>query len=127
MSLEVDNRPADVPIPYQREDEGFIYLNQPSTDWAQGQNPHGIQVHEKQLNDQQSKPTSRLSGRNTAETSRFMVFWSVLFCLVSVLAIVAAGVTGSIAARRGRNLNSWLVFFPQAGLKSTNANSLISV
>ena len=35
----------------------------------------------------------------------------VLFCFISVLAFVAAGITGSMAAKRGRNLNSWSVSF----------------
>ena len=39
-----------------------------------------------------------------------MLCQSALCALVLVLAVVAAGVAGSIAARRGKHLNAWFAF-----------------
>ena len=111
MSLEVDDRQGNAPIPYQREDEGFIYLNEPGTRWHHGQNTHGEQTHEKHLETQPSKPKGRFFGKDTAVPIRPIFFWSVLFFFISVLAVVAAGITGSMAAKRGSNLSSWSVSF----------------
>ena len=111
MSLEVDGRQDNAPIPYQREDEGLIYLNGPGTRWHHGQHLHGEQTHEKHLEIQPSKPEGHSCGQVTAVPTRATFFWSVLFCFVSVLAVVAAGISGSVAAKRGKNLNSWSVPF----------------
>ena len=111
MSLEVDGRQGDAPIPYQREEEGFVYLNQPGTPWHHGQNLDGEQTHENHLETDSSKSKGRFWGKDTAVPSRAFFFWSVLFCFISVLAVVAAGITGSMAAKRGSNLNSWSVPF----------------
>ena len=111
MSLEVDGRQGDAPIPYQREDEGFIYLNQPGTHLHGGQNLHGEQAHENHLENQPSKPKGRFFGKDAAVPTRLIFFWSVFFCFIAVLAVVAAGITGSMAAKRGSNLNSWSVSF----------------
>ena len=48
MSLEVDGRQNNAPIPYQREEEGLIYLNGPGNRWHHGQNLHVQQIHETQ-------------------------------------------------------------------------------
>ena len=111
MSLEVDGRQGDAPIPHQREEEGFIYLNQSGTPWHHGENLHGDQTHENHLETDPSKSKGRISGKDTAVPTRPIVFWSVLLCFISVLAVVAAGITGSMAAKRGSNLNSWSVPF----------------
>ena len=112
MSLEVDGRQGNAPIPYQREDEAFIYPNEPGTRWHHGQNLHGEQPHEKHFETQPSKPQGHVFGKDTAvPTTRPIFFWSVLFCFISVLAIVATGITGSMAAKRGSHLSSWSVSF----------------
>ena len=111
MSLEVDGRQGNAPIPYQREDEGFIYLNEHGSHTHDGQNLHGEQAHENNLEIQPSKPKGRFFGKDAAVPTRRIFFWSVFFCFISVLAVVAAGVTGSMAAKRGSNLNSWSVSF----------------
>lgn len=36
MSLEVDGRQGAAPIPFQREDENFKYLNEADTQWHLG-------------------------------------------------------------------------------------------
>ena len=109
MSLEVDGRQGNAPIPYQREDEGFIYLNEAGTPWHHGQRLHGEQTHENHLEIQPSKPSGHIFGKDTAVPTRPVFFWSVLFCFISVLAVVAAGITGSMAAKRGSHLDSWSV------------------
>lgn len=127
MSLEVDGRQGAAPIPFQREDEHFKYLNEADTQWHHGQNPYEVGAQEKQLDSEPSKPTRRFHGKNIIVSSRIIVFWSVTFGLVSVLAIVAAGVVGSVAARRGRNLSSWSVLFLHAFWRRANADSSIQV
>ncbi len=99
-----------------------MYLNEHHAHRDHAQGSQGAQTNEKQLDTQPSKPTRRFYGKNVAVSSRLIVFWSVVFCLVSVLAVVAAGVTGSIAARRGRSLNSWSVFLPASFFRE-NANA----
>ena len=111
MSLEVDGRQGNAPTPYQRDDEGLIYLNGPGTRWHHGQNLHGEQTQEKRLENQPSKPKGHSVGQVTAVPTRPTFFWSVLFCFICVLAVVAAGITGSMAARRGKNLDSWSLPF----------------
>lgn len=111
MSLEVDDRPGNAPIPYQREEEGFIYLNEPGIPWHSEQNLRKEQTHENHLETDPSKPKGRFFGKDAAVPTRPIFLWSVLFCLISVLAVVAAGITGAMAAKRGSNLSSWYVSF----------------
>ena len=108
MSLEVDGRLGGVPIPSHTEDEGLNFDGH-RTHWDHAQNTYGVQP---ELDLQPSKSTQRPQKQQTGVPSRIVVFWSLTFCVFSVLAVVAAGVAGSIAARRGRNLNSWSVFLP---------------
>lgn len=127
MSLEVDGRQGAAPIPFQREDENFKYLNEADTQWHHGQNSYEEGAQEKQLDSEPSKPTRRFHGKKIVVSSRVIVFWSVTFGLVSVLAVVAAGVVGSLAARRGRSLSSWSVLFLHALSRRANADSSIQV
>lgn len=127
MSLEVDGRQGAAPIPFQREEEHFKYLNEADTQWHHGQNSYEVGAQEKQLDSEPSKPTRRFHGKNIVVSSRVIVFWSVTLGLVSVLAVVAAGVVGSVAARRGRNLSSWSVLFLRAFSRRANADSSIQV
>ena len=110
MSLEVADHSRDAPIPSHLEDEGFMYPNDHRTHWDHGKYPYGTQPNAQHPDTQLSKPTRSVYRKTIAVSSRFIVFWSVMFCLFAVLAVVAAGVAGSIAAKRGRNLNSWSVF-----------------
>lgn len=108
MSLEVDGRLGRVPIPSHTEDEG-LNVDGHRTHWDHAQILYGEQP---ELDLQSSTSTQRPQKQQTGVPSRIVVFWSVTFCIFSVLAVVAAGVAGSIAARRGRNLSSWSVFLP---------------
>lgn len=127
MSLEVDARPRGVPVASQREDEGFKYLNEQSTHGYRGQIPYGVLPDARHLETQISMPTPRSHEKKITVPSRFVVFWSIMFCLVSVLAVVAAGVAGSIAVRRERDLSTWYFLLLRACLKSTSADSPITV
>ena len=113
MSLEVDRRSGNVPISYQRQDKGFntsggYFHGDPSN--AQGPNTlctNGEQIQVQQL----SQPKHREQGRKVQVRPGFMLCQSALCALVLVLAVVAAGVAGSVAVRRGKHLNAW---FPLA-------------
>ena len=126
MSLEVYDHQDSAPIPSRSEDEGFKYLDEPRTHLHLGPNSYGVQAHGEHFNTEPSKPKERFYGKKIVIPSRLIVFWSVVFGLVSVLAVVAAGITGSMAAKRGRSLNSWSVFF-RGLLGSANAESWIQV
>ena len=102
MSLEVAGHHGGAPIPSHLEDEGLIYLNDHRTHLDHEKHSYRTEPHS-----QLSKSKQRFFGKNIAVTSRFMIFWSIILCLLAVLAVVAAGVAGSIAAKRGRNLSSW--------------------
>ncbi len=126
MSLEVDGRPGNVPISYQRDNEGLVYHGQnvyenPSnTENPSAAGTIGDNAHPKEL----SKSKDLARGGKVRVRPRFIFCWGTLFALVSILAIVAAGVAGSIAARRGNHLDTWSVFaFPapkSATLKQLN-------
>ena len=117
MSLEVDGRYGNVPTPCQRESESFKYFNgDPSYSI-----PPTAEVHdavgtasEHVGPPEMSKPTNLGLGRRVRMRKGLIFCWSALFALVSVLAIVAAGVAGSIAARRGKNMDAWFVHCFQA-------------
>ncbi len=115
MSLEVDGRSGDVPISYQRDSEGLVYhgLNtykNPSN--TQSPSATGT-VRDNAQPNELSKPKDLAQGGRVRVRPRFIFCWGTLFALVSILAIVAAGVAGSIAVRRGNNLDTWSVLaFP---------------
>lgn len=110
MSLEVDARHDGAAIPSRREEEDFKYLHGPRTHWVSGQGSYGVQVSAKQFDSKASRSSRRSRGKKLVVSFRVIVFWIVVICLLALLAIVAAGVAGSMAARRGRNLNSWSIF-----------------
>lgn len=111
MSLEVDGRPGDVPILHQREEENLMYLNGQRIygSASNAQDPYSAcgnaEGHE--------QPQQRLEAKDLGQEGRmrvrleFMFRWSFWLALVSVLAVVAAGVAGSIAARRGKQIDTW--------------------
>lgn len=114
MSLEVDGRTGGVSIAYQREGEGFKYINSQDTyaNPSSAQDPYAAGTSGRYFQPQQlSKP------KKLGQGTRFRVRPGFVFCLgvlVSVLAIVAAGVAGSIAAERGKHVDTWYVFAFQA-------------
>ena len=110
MSLEVAGHHGGAPIPSHLEDEGLMYLNDHRTHLDHEKHSYGTEPHFQHPDTQLSKSKQRFFGKNIAVPSRFIVFWSIIFCLLAVLAVVAAGVAGSIAAKRGRNLSSWSGF-----------------
>lgn len=112
MSLEVDGRSGGVPITHQREGEGFKYINgqisyeSPSN--ARNSYAAGISgscVQPQQL----SNPEDLGQGGKIRPRPRFIFCWGLSFACVSVLAVVTAGVAGSIALRRGQHVNAWFV------------------
>ena len=112
MSLEVDGRPGNGLISYQRDNEGLVYHGQnifenPSnTQNSSAAGSVGDNAQPKEL----SKPKDLAQDGRVRVCPRFIFCWVTLFALVSILAIVAAGVAGSIAARRGNHLDTWSVF-----------------
>ena len=109
MSLEVDGRSGDVAIAYQRQEETFLYANgdNPSEIPPNGQTSYagGTMAESKQP----SKPEDLGQGRRLRVRPGFMISSILVFALVAVLAIVAAGVAGSIAVRRGKHIDTWFV------------------
>ena len=113
MSLEVDGRPGSVPITHQREEEGLKYLNGQST-YGNHSNAHesysvGGNVEGREPSQQRSMAEDLGQEPRLRLRLGFMFRWGFLFALVSVLAIVAAGVAGSIAAKRGEHFDTWYV------------------
>ena len=120
MSLEVDGRPGSVAIPYPRESEGFKYINgkAPNENSYNAQNSYlagTIEEHAPIEPKQLSDPKDLGHGGRVLVRVRkgYIVSVAVIFALVSVLAIVAAGVAGSVAARRGKHIDAWFVLFIQ--------------
>ena len=117
MSLEVDGRHGNFPVPCQRESEGFKYVNT----HISCSTPPTAEVHDAVgTASEHVEPLEMSKSRNLGLGRRVRVrqspifCWSALFALVSVLAIVAAGVAGSIAARRGKHIDAWFVHCFQA-------------
>ena len=115
MSLEVDGRPGTVPIPYPRQEESLKYMSAQTAfeNLSNTQNPFTADTNTEPTQTQSlqlSKPRDLGQGRRVRMRPSFIVFWSVMFALVSVLAIVATGVAGSIAVRRGKHVDTWFVF-----------------
>ena len=113
MSLEVDGRPGSVPIALQREEESLKHLNGESTygnhinaqdSYSVGGNPEGREPPQKD-----SKANDLGQGGRLRVRLGFILRWGFLFALVSILAVVAAGVAGSIAAKRGKQFDTWYV------------------
>lgn len=114
MSLEVDGRTGGVSIAYQREGEGFKYINSQDTyaNPSSAQDPYAAGTSGRYIQPQQL-PKRKDLGQGT----RFRVRPGFVLCLgvlILVLAIVAAGVAGSVAAKRGKHVDSWYPFAFQA-------------
>ena len=110
MSLEVDGRPGGVPIIHQREGEGFKYINGHYESPSNTPNPYAAGINESSLQLQQlSKPKDVRQGGKVRPRPRFIFCRGLSFAFVSVLAVVAAGVAGRIALRRGQYVNAWFV------------------
>lgn len=109
MSIEVDGRPGDVPISYQRDSEGLVYHGQNTYENPSNtQSPSAAGIFgENSQPKELSKPKDLAQGGKVRVRPRFIFCWGTLFALVSIVAIVAAGVAGSIAARRGNHLDTW--------------------
>ena len=113
MSLEVDGRHGSVPIMHQREAEGFKQVT--------GDVSYNIrrtaEVHDAVGTAggyvgplKTSKSRNLGLGRRVRVPQGLIFCWGVLSALVFVLAVVAAVVAGSIAARREKQIETW--FFP---------------
>ena len=113
MSLEVDGRPGSVPIVHQREEENLMYLNGQRIygNVSNAQDPYRVsgnaEGHEQPR--QCSKAKDIREGGRIRVRLGFMFRWGSWLALISVLAVVAAGVAGSIAARRGKQFDTWYV------------------
>lgn len=113
MSLEVDGRSGGIPVPHQHEGEVFKYMNGQDTYYTPSltQNSYvtgNIGGHSQ--HQQTSKPEeSRQEGRLRVRPGSIFRWW-FLFVLLAVLAVVVAGVVGSVAAKRRKNLDTWYVF-----------------
>ena len=125
MSLEVDGRPGSVLILHQREEESVKYLNGQSTygDPSNARDPYSLggnaEEHEKPQ--QHSKAKGLGQGGRVRVRLGFIFHWGFLFALVSVLAVVAAGVAGSIAAKRGKQFDMWYVIASPSSCKGFRA------
>ena len=121
----MDDRHGNVPIPHQRESEGFMQVH--------GDGPHNIPPTAKVQDavgtaSEYIGPVKMLKPRNLGLGRRVRVrqgvifCWGVLFALVSVLAVVVAVVVGSIAARREKQIETWffLYFKPMQGFSFTD-------
>ena len=113
MSLEVDGRSGGVPMPHQHESEGFKYMNGQDTYY----NPFRTQdryitgtAGEDSQHQQPSKPEESGQGGKLRVRPGSIFRWWSLFILLAVLAVVVAGVVGSVAAKRRKNLDTWYVF-----------------
>ena len=113
MSLEVDCRPGNVPIAHQREEESLKYLDGQSTygNHSNAQDSHSVGGNAEGREPPQQRSKAKDLGQGTRHRLRlgFMFRWGFLFALVSMLAVVAAGVAGSIAAKRGKQFGTWYV------------------
>lgn len=126
MSLEVDGRTGGVPIAHPREGEGFIYINGQDTyaNPSSARNPYAAGTSGRYVQPQQlSKP------KDLGQGTSFRLRPGFVFCLgvlVSVLAIVAAGVAGSVAAKRGKHLDTWYVFaFQRSAFSCTDSRDIV--
>ena len=113
MSLEVDGRSGGVPMLHQHESEGFKYMNGQDTYYnpSRTQDPcitgtAGKDSHR----EQPSKSEESGQGGKLRVRPGSMFRWWFLFVLLAVLAVVVAGVVGSVAAKRRKNLDTWYVF-----------------
>ena len=112
MSLEVDGRSGGVPMPHQQEGEAFKYANRqdtyynpsPTQDLYTTGTAGGYSQHQQTPKTEETGQGGRFRVRRGS-----MVWWWISFVLVVVLAIVVAGVVGSIAAERKKHLDSWYV------------------
>ena len=111
MSLEVDGRPGNVPIAHEREDESLKYLKRHSTfgNHSNTQDSYNLggDVEGREPPQQRSKSKDLGQGTRLRLRLGFMFRWGFLLALVSVLAVVAACVAGSIAAKRGKHFDTW--------------------
>ena len=113
MSLEVDGRSGGVPMPHQREGEAFKYTNRqdiyynpsPSQDPYTTGTAGGYSQHQQTPKTEESGQGGRLRVRPGS-----IFRWWFLCVLVAVIAIVVAGVVGSVAAKRKKHLDTWYVF-----------------
>lgn len=125
MSLEVDGRPGSVPILHQREEESLKYLNGQSTyeDPSNAQDPYSVggNAEEHEQPQQRSKAKDLGQGGRLRVRLGFIFRWGFLFALVSVLAVVAAGVAGSIGAKRGKQFDMWYVIASPSSCKGLHA------
>ena len=125
MSLEVDSRPGSIPILHQREHEGFKYLNGQSIygNPSNAQDPYRVGGNNEGHEQRQQRSDAKDPGQGGRFWVRlgFMFRWSFLFALVSVLALVAAGVVGSIAAKRGKQFDTWCVMAFPSTFKALHA------
>lgn len=125
MSLEVDGRAGSVPISYQREDEGFKFTSGGyfGGDPSHAQNPNTLRTNGEQIQVQQlSQPKHREQGRKVQVRPGFMLCQRALCALVLMLAVVAASVAGSIAARRGKHLDAWFALTLEMRRKHINSD-----
>ena len=113
MSLEVDGRSGSVPMPRQHEGEGVKYMNGQDTYYnpSPTQDPYTMGTAGGYSQSQQSPKTEESGQGRRLRVRRWSIFhWWFLFGLVAVLAIVAAAVVGSVAAKRKKHLDAWYVF-----------------
>ena len=110
MSLEVDTRHDNAPIPHQRDSQGFkqvygdrSYNIQPTAEVRNAVGTASEYVGPLKI----STPRNLGLGRRVPVRQGLILCWGVLFALVFVLAIVAAAVAGSIAARREKQIETW--------------------
>ncbi|KAM0798454.1 hypothetical protein BDR22DRAFT_964574 [Usnea florida] len=112
MSLEVDGRSGGVPIPHQHESEAFKYpIRQDTYDKpSPSQDPYTTGTPGAHSPHQQPPETveSGQGGRLRVSIGSISCWW-FLSILVAVLAIVVAGVLGSVAAKTKKHLDTCTV------------------
>ena len=113
MSLEVDGRSGGVPMPHQHEGEAFKYTNRQDTYYNQSPSQDLYTTGTAGGYDQHQRPPkaeeSGQGGRRRVRPGSIFRWW-FLCLLVAVIAIVVAGVVGSVAAKRKKHLDTWYVF-----------------